>query len=896
MRSDQPLVGGAERALPLALVIGGLMLSVAAFFALNLRETRLAEQATEIAFYSQANAYISAIRQESAKRPQAVRALKAFFDSSETVTRQEFRTFTTILLEANPSIQALEWVPRVVHSERTRYEAKARGFVSGFHITERREDGVLIPATERAEYLPVYFVEPFTDNELALGFDLASESVRREALQRARDTAGLATSGPVTLVQETGHQLSRVMYLPIYRKGVPLTSVAERRQNLKGFVVGVCRPGELVGQALAHLSGSSIDLWLMDTTTDPQLLYAHLPQGASDSGPRGLRPPPATGLLLADTLQLGGRQCKVVAAPAPGYFMPSVPYSAWVVLLGGLVITGLLAGYLNVLQCYAGRVLHANRLLDDEVSEHRHTEAALRASETKLRQVLESAADAIIICDERGRILIANGQAERLFGYTRCELLGQPVERLVPEGLHEQHAAERSDYWGHLTPRPMGTGLELFARRKDGTSVPVEISLSPVHAEQGLMVTAIFHDFTARMHTEARLRHLNRTYAVLSRCNIDLARARDEVELLSAFCRTLVEVGGYRFTCVGYAQQDQAKGVRLMAYAGHTDDAFSVIAAGWSDTAVPRSPSGTAIRSAEPVVLRDIEKDPRFPLWRDIALRQGYRSMIALPLRSADQVLGDFSIYSTQRAAFDEEEVELLAELVGDLGFGIQTLRSRAARAQKVRLLREEAEREAQKRLAATLHDGVGQSMQAVNLGLKRLRALTSEGERPTGELLDRLIDDVGGVIAELRSVTQQLRPPFLERMGLPGAIRYWCNVLGERSGIAIHVVSDDDVIQLDKRAKEQCFLIIHEALSNATSHAQATRIDVNLESSGTGWLRARIADNGRGFDPGQSWQAPSGLGLSMMSERAASVGGQVEIHSASGEGTTVSVTVPLTA
>lgn len=519
----------------------------------------------------------------------------------------------------------------------------------------------------------------------------------------------------------------------------------------------------------------------------------------------------------------------------------------------------------------------------------------IQESEEKFRQILESAADAIIISDERGRILITNRQTEQLFGYTRRELIGQSVELLVPEGLRDQHVAERRDYYDHLIPRPMGTDLKPYARRKDGTLIPVDISLSPVHSEQGLMVTAIVHDITARMHTEARLRHLNRTYAVLSRCNRDLARATDEVELLSAFCRTMVEVGGYRFACVGYAQQDKAKGVRLMAYAGHTDDEFSVIATGWSDMAAPHSPGGTVIRSGESVVLRDIEKDPRFPLWRDTALRQGYRSMIALPLRSDDHALGDFSMYSTERAAFDEEEVDLLTGLAGDLSFGIQTQRARVARAQKVRLLREEAEREEQKRLAATLHDGVGQSMQAVNLGLKRLQALASEDKQPTGELLDRVIDDVRGVIVELRTVTQELRPPFLERMGLAEAVRYWCKVLGERSGIDIHVVSNDDVVQLDERLKEQCFLILREALNNAINHAHATRIDVNLETPETGWLKVRISDNGRGFDPGQTWEVPTGMGLSMMSERAASIGGHVEIHSASGEGTTVSTTAPLT-
>lgn len=187
-----------------------------AFFVLNLRETRLAEQGSEIAFNSKASEYIGAIRQESAKHPQTIRALKALFDSSQAVTRHEFRTFTTIPLDSNPSVQALGWIPRVVHSERSRYEAQARGFAPGFQITERREDGALIPATERAEYYPVYFIEPYAGNEAALGFDLASESVRRDTLQRATDTAVLAVSGPTTLVQDTGQQPSLVMYLPIY--------------------------------------------------------------------------------------------------------------------------------------------------------------------------------------------------------------------------------------------------------------------------------------------------------------------------------------------------------------------------------------------------------------------------------------------------------------------------------------------------------------------------------------------------------------------------------------------------------------------------------------------------------------------------------------------------------
>ena len=440
----------------------------------------------------------------------------------------------------------------------------------------------------------------------------------------------------------------------------------------------------------------------------------------------------------------------------------------------------------------------------------------------------------------------------------------------------------------------MGQDLQLLGRRKDGTLVPLEISLSPVYRDEEIMVTAIIRDITARKQAEAKLRRLNRTHAVLSRSNNILARSVDEEDLLSAFCSNLVEVGGYRFAWVGYAQQNQARSVRRMAHAGHTDAAFSVTAITWSDTDENPSASGMAIRTGEPVILRDIERESRFAPKRAAALQQGYRSMIALPIKANAHAIGNLSIFSTEYNAFDAEEVALLMELGENLAFGIETLRARAAREQRVRLLREEVEQAERKRIAATLHDGVGQAVQAVNLGLKRLRALAGKDRQLRTDLLDRSIDDIGGIIADLRNVTHDLRPPYLERMELQEAIRYHCSELSAQTGVAIHVAGNGESLQLDERAKEQCFLSFREALNNALTHAMATRIDVTLGARDSDWLIIRVADNGVGFKPSEVSNAPSGLGLSMISERAKSVGGQAEIHSTPGEGTTVSITVPL--
>ena len=126
----------------------------------------------------------------------------------------------------------------------------------------------------------------------------------------------------------------------------------------------------------------------------------------------------------------------------------------------------------------------------------------------KFRRLLEAAPDAMVIVDQSGRILLANSQTEKTFGYTREELLNQPVEILIPEKFRDRHPQHRGDYNSAPHPRPMGIGLELFGRRKDGTTFPVEISLSPLEEPDGVLVTAAIRDVTERKQAEEAL-HLS---------------------------------------------------------------------------------------------------------------------------------------------------------------------------------------------------------------------------------------------------------------------------------------------------------------------------------------------------------------------------------------------------
>jgi diguanylate cyclase (GGDEF)-like protein len=181
----------------------------------------------------------------------------------------------------------------------------------------------------------------------------------------------------------------------------------------------------------------------------------------------------------------------------------------------------------------------------------------------------------------------------------------------------------------------------------------------------------------------ASLQRVNRTLKTLSAGNRALVRATDEPSLLMEMCRILVEVGGFRFAWIGYAQDDEQKTVRVMAqhgFPGGLDTLRTEIGVvRWADAERGRGPAATAIRTGTISAARNILIDPGLAPWRETAARQGYAASVALPLRVQEKTIGAISIYSSEAAAFDDEELQLLSETADDLAFGITTLRTRLA-------------------------------------------------------------------------------------------------------------------------------------------------------------------------------------------------------------------------
>jgi PAS domain S-box-containing protein len=414
----------------------------------------------------------------------------------------------------------------------------------------------------------------------------------------------------------------------------------------------------------------------------------------------------------------------------------------------------------------------------------------LAAAEERFRQLVESAPDGVVLVDGAGRILLVNAQVERLFGYRREELVGQPVELLVPEPMHAAHRAHRAAYAAASHARPMGLGLALRGRRKDGSAFPVEISLSPLDAPDGTATIAAVRDATERRAAEEQARQLASERAARAaaqeqaevhvRLNAELRALADaeraarertvQLQVLTAAlaaARTPAEIGTAVVDEQGLAAVGASAGavlalspdgtaLELLAAAGYPTERVD-----WMrrlDLAEPAALTAAA-RTGAPVWLATPEAiRAGFPEPAPLALGNGSQAHAVLPLAAGERPLGVLALSFPEPRHFGDAERAFLATAAHLCAQALDRARLYEAE----RAARVEAQRQAERTAR----------LQAVTAALGGAATAAEVAEVVLGQALPALDANAGQVLllsadgAELELLGVRGYPPELLRPG----------------------------------------------------------------------------------------------------------------------------------
>ncbi len=408
-----------------------------------------------------------------------------------------------------------------------------------------------------------------------------------------------------------------------------------------------------------------------------------------------------------------------------------------------------------------GKTLYHQGFMED-ITEHKAAVDALQKAERKFREIFEDAPEGIFQTTKEGRSLAMNPAGARMMGFA------SPKDAVasISDSAHDVwlNPEDRAGYTQLLEEQGEIRDFSCQLKRSDGTPIWVSLSARKVCGQDGqtLYYQGFIEDMTRQKALELDLSSRVRELHVLSEMNNALLHARTEEELLTEYCRIVVEVGGYRMAWVGFAEEGPEKRVLPVAHYGHEDGYLGIVNVTWADTERGQGPSGRCIRTGEIAVVKNFAADPMVAPWREEALKRGYMSSIAIPFRQFEGEIACLTAYGVRVSRWSDSERRLMDQVALALGFGITTLRTALAKAQYQESLRVSLEQTIEV-IAETVEQRdpytAGHQRRVADLCVAIARKLGLSSERAHGLRLAASIHDLGkiGIPAEILANSRRL-------------------------------------------------------------------------------------------------------------------------------------------
>jgi PAS domain S-box-containing protein len=519
--------------------------------------------------------------------------------------------------------------------------------------------------------------------------------------------------------------------------------------------------------------------------------------------------------------------------------------------------------------------------------EARKYQQLTQANQNRLAGIISSAMDAIITVTAEGQIAVFNQAAEKMFGCSAADVIGQTLDRFLPTRF-------RSDHLKHIlrfgdtgnTTRSMGFHSHLYALRANGQEFPIEATISHVEVQEQKLYTVFIRDVSEKIQAyqllEQRVAQRTAELSILLEISQKLAATLDPATLTDYLLDRLPQLLEYD-AAVFYSSENQTFKLGKAMFAFSPQHLELIVPALLNSVL-----ADTLISQKKPVIIENLA---------DLAVLSAKtgalptKAGLFVPIIIKDGVAGIFAFTHPQTGFYSAEHARLAQSAGYKIGLAIENSRL-YEQAQRLAALEE------RQRLARELHDSTSQVLYSIQLGVRAARNfLQQEQPEQATETLTYVSSLAKGGLDEMRTLIFELQPEALAKEGLLNALRRQAVSLEARHGIAVELRLGNDATATEPDFlplfyKETIYRIAREALHNAVKHSQTSKIELKLS-----WDEREVClavrDYGVGFERQPNY--PNHFGLQSITQRVTRLSGNLVIESSPGAGTFLQVVLPYT-